>query len=353
MQFFKPLSGAAACALMFSVIAAPAAAANVTVIVNGQVMSFDQPPVMRASRVFVPMRAIFERLGATVVYANGQINAQGRGRSVHLTIGSTDAIIDGNHTTLDVAPFTVAGRTEVPLRFVANSLGAGVNWDPNTSTVYINAGGGNGGAQNYTPPPSSNASFHLSSTTPSSGASVNTTHPSLHAVFSEAVNRDSLRVAVDGRDVTSDVYANPNGFDVTPSFELAPATHHVTVSGTTAAGSTFSTGWSFATSAGSAANTISRLSPGPGAQVGGNFTLTGRTLPGSHVHVVAAGSGSALGGLLQIGTGTFQTDVTADGNGYFSVPVSLNTVSGGTVTVILTSTSPSGASIERRVTYST
>ncbi|MFN2450597.1 MAG: hypothetical protein ABR508_12550, partial [Candidatus Baltobacteraceae bacterium] len=202
---------------------------------------------------------------------------------------------------------------------------------------YINAkGGSTGGAQNYTPQPSSNASFSLTSTTPARGATVNTTHPSLHATYSEAVNRDSLHVAVDGRDVTSDVYANPNGFDVTPSFELAPGTHHVTVSGTTTAGATFSTG----------------LSPSPGSRVGGSFTLNGHTLAGSRVHIVAAGSGSALGGLLQIGTGTFQTDVTADSSGNFSAPISLNTVPGGNVTVIITSTSPSGASIERRVVYS-
>jgi hypothetical protein len=352
VQSFRKIGSiAAAVAFVFAAIAIPARAANVTVIVDGRVMTFDQPPVMRASRVFVPMRAIFERLGATVVYANGQINAQGRGRSVHLTIGSTDAIINGNHTTLDVAPFTIAGRTEVPLRFVSNSLGAGVQWDPNSSTVYINAGGG--GGENYTPQPSLNQSFHLTSTTPAGGATVNTTHPSLHATYSEAVNRDSLRVSVDGHDVTSDVYANANGFDVTPNFELVPGSHRVAVSGTTAAGSSFNTGWSFTTSAGAAPNVINRISPAAGSRVGGNFTLSGHTRAGSHVHIVAAGSGSALGGLLQIGTGTYQTDTTADGNGDFSAPIAVNVIQGGNVTIIITSTSPSGASIEHRVVYST
>jgi hypothetical protein len=352
MQSYKRLaSWVLAVALLSGALFAPAAAANVTVQVNGQTMSFDQPPVMRNSRVFVPMRAIFERLGATVVYSNGNINAQGRGRSVHLVIGSPNASVNGNPLTMDVAPFTVGGRTEVPLRFVAQALGAGVQWDPNTSTVSITAG--NAPVENYTPQPSVNQSFHLTSTTPASGATVNTTHPALHATYSEAVNRDSLRVSVDGHDVTSDVYANPNGFDVTPSFELAPGTHHVAVSGTTSAGANFNTGWSFSTSAGATANRIGALSPGPGSRVSGNFTLSGRTLPGSRVHVVAEASSSALGGLLQIGTGTFQTDVTADGNGYFSAPIAVNAASGGTVTVIITSTSPNGAAIERRVTYST
>ncbi len=333
--------------LLAAALAVPVLAQNVTVVVDGQVLSFDQPPVMRNNRVFVPMRAIFERLGSTVVYSNGNINAQGRGRSVHLTIGSPQATIDGNRMTMDVAPFSVAGRTEVPLRFVAQALGANVRWDSNTSTVYIAS---NGGSQNYTP--TNNSSFSLNNERPGNGASVNTTHPALHATFSEAVNRDSLRVSVDGRDVTQQVYANANGFDATPDFELSPGTHHVTVSGSTATGASFNTGWSFNTTAGAAANYINRLRPGPGAKVGGNFTISGHTIPGSQVHIVASGTATTLGGLLQIGTGTFQTDVTADGNGNFTTSVGLNAVSGGQVRVIITSTSPSGAAIERQIVYS-
>jgi hypothetical protein len=87
--------------------------------------------------------------------------------------------------------------------------------------------------------------------------------------------------------------------------------------------------------------------------VNSSFTLVGSTLPGSHVHIVASGSATALGGLLQIGTGTFQTDVTANSSGRFSAPIALNAVSGGQVRVIITSTSPDGASLERQVVYST
>jgi hypothetical protein len=124
------------------------------------------------------------------------------------------------------------------------------------------------------------------------------------------------------------------------------------VSGTTTAGASFSRGWSFTTTAGASANYLRNLSPGPGARVGSSFTLTGRTIPGSQVHVVATGTANALGGLLQIGTGTFQTDVTADANGNFNVPISLNAASGGQVRVIITTTSPSGAALERSIVYS-
>jgi hypothetical protein len=350
MQGFKRTLAAVAAAALLCCVPIAGFAQTIRVVVNGQTMSFDQPPVMRNARVFVPMRAIFERLGSTVVYSNGNINAQAPGHSVHLSIGSTAASVNGNSYTMDVAPFEVAGRTEVPLRFVANALGANVRWDGNAETVYITTNGGN---VNYTPGPGPvNASFYLSGVHPGRGATVSTTHPLIHATFSETVDRNALHVSVDGRDVTPEVYANPNGFDVTPNFELAPGSHHVSVTGTTVAGAAFDTGWSFNTSAGAAANNLTITSPSPGSRVGGQFTLSGRTLPGSSVHIVATGSAAALGGLLQVGTGTFQTDVTADGNGNFSAPISLNAVSGGNVTVIVTSTSPSGAAIERKVVYS-
>jgi Copper amine oxidase N-terminal domain len=352
MQALKRIAGTglAASFLIGIAMTAPASAQHVTVTVNGQTMNFDQPPVMRNNRVFVPMRAIFERLGSSVVYSNGNINSQGNGRSVHLVIGSTQATVNGQPLTLDVAPFSIAGRTEVPLRFVAQALGANVNWNANSETVAITT---TGGSVSYTPQPQTNQSFSLRNERPAGGATATSTHPNLRAQFSEPVNRDSLRVSVDGRDVTSDVYANTNGFNVTPNWELTPGSHHVTVTGTTAAGASFDTGWSFNTSGGAAANYLRALSPSPGAKVGSNFTLSGTTLPNSQVHVVASGEASTLGGLFQIGTGTFQTDVTADSSGRFSVPIALNAVSGGQVRVILTTTSPSGASLERQLVFST
>jgi len=120
----------------------PVQAAAVTIIVNGQTVNFDQPPVERAGRVFVPLRGVFERLGASVVYAGGQINATGNGRNISLHIGSTQASVNGQPVTVDVAPFLIGARTLVPLRFVAQSLGATVDYNDSTRTVAIKGGGG-------------------------------------------------------------------------------------------------------------------------------------------------------------------------------------------------------------------
>lgn len=348
MQAIRRLAWTIAAAAALACITAVAAGAqNISVLVNGQAMTFSQPPVMRGGRVFVPMRAIFERLGSSVVYANGQINAQGNGRSVHLAIGSPYVTINGQQSTMDVAPFEIAGRTEVPLRFVAQALGANVSWNGSNDTVYI---GANGSSANYAP---ASGNVSLTSEHPASGATVHNTHPAIRAQFNQSINRDSLQVSIDGRSVTSQVYANTNGFDVSPDFALSPGSHSVNVTGTTASGASFSTGWSFSTSSGAAANVLNRISPSAGSQVRSGFTLSGHTRPGSAVHIVASGEASALGGLLQVGTGTYQTDATADSSGNFSVSIPMSTTSGGQLRVIVTSTAPDGSSVERSIVYST
>ncbi len=329
---------------LFSFSTTPAVAANVSVIVNGQPVSFDQPPVERAGRVFVPLRGVFERLGASVVYANGVINATGNGRNISLHIGSTQATIDGQPQSLDVAPFLVGARTLVPLRFVAQALGAAVDWNNNTSTVTITGGGGSNNA------PAQNRSFYLSSQHPGVNASTGTLNPAIHATFSEPVQQNTLRVRIDDRDVTNDVYSNANGFDVTPSFELPAGSHRVHVTGTTQAGASFSTGWTFTTGGAGGSNYIRAISPAPGTNVGGNFNVSGRTLPGSTVRIVANGQANAFG-VFQVGTGAYQTTVQADSNGVFSTVIRLNNISGSQVRVLIQSIAPNGASVERSYTY--
>ena len=141
------------------------------IVVNGQTASFDQPPIEQAGRVFVPLRGVFEQLGATVVYDNGLINANGNGRSISLHIGSTQAMVNGQTQMLDVAPFMIGGRTLVPLRFVAQALGATVTWDQNSNTVRINGGGRGNGNGNGNGNDNGRPNF-LSALSPSSGTSV-------------------------------------------------------------------------------------------------------------------------------------------------------------------------------------
>jgi len=118
---------------------APAPAQDIKVIVNGVTLTFDQPPVIENGRTLVPLRAIFEALGATVDWnqSTQTVTAVKDDITISLTIGSSILTRNGQNITLDVPAQLVGGRTLVPARAVAESFGAEVGWDQPTRTVTI------------------------------------------------------------------------------------------------------------------------------------------------------------------------------------------------------------------------
>lgn len=87
---------------------------------------FDVLPVTREGRVMVPMRAIFEWLGAKVEYDAGKIKAyefHSMVPRVQLEIGNTRALLSDQPYQLPVAPQLIGGRTFVPMRFCAEAYG--------------------------------------------------------------------------------------------------------------------------------------------------------------------------------------------------------------------------------------
>lgn len=121
-------------------------AAPPRVLLNNKPMAFEVDPFILEDRVMVPMRPIFEALGAKVEWdsKSKRVTARGKGDMVILTIGSKTAFryrsgVDSvtKAVDMDVAPIIVKDRTVVPLRFVSESLSAGVQWNGSESTVYI------------------------------------------------------------------------------------------------------------------------------------------------------------------------------------------------------------------------
>jgi len=111
----------------------------VRVLVDGQPVPFDVPPVVAVGRVLVPLRGVFTRLGAIVTWDPGtQTVLAARGdTSIMLRIGDTQAHINGQPTLMDVPALLVDGRTMVPLRFISQALGSQVSWDAASTTVHI------------------------------------------------------------------------------------------------------------------------------------------------------------------------------------------------------------------------
>jgi len=111
----------------------------VKVVVDGSPIYLDAPPVILGGRVLVPLRGVFERLGATVIWdpASQTVRAQRGPTGVALTIGASQAAVNGQPEPLDTPALLIGGRTMVPLRFISQALGAGVGWDAASYTVQI------------------------------------------------------------------------------------------------------------------------------------------------------------------------------------------------------------------------
>ncbi len=323
---------AAAVAAVLS--SAAAVSAQPVITINGQAASFSPGPIERGGRVFVPLRGIFERLGATVVYANGTINATGAdGRSVSLTIGSTQATVAGQTQTLDVAPFVVGASTYVPLRFVSSSLGAGVNYDASNNLIAINTSGTNVPARPV-------RTVSLRDEQPGAGASVPSHRPTISASFTGPVDPNTVRVILDGLDITGQTTRSQTGIVYAPPSPLQAGRHRVIVRGTDTGGQAFERSWDFTTGAAAVApNAITIDAPRDGTAVSPQFIVRGTTRPGARVHITAGAVANQIPG-LSFGTGSYVGDVIADSRGAFGQQINVAAISGGQIVVTVVSTAP-------------
>ncbi|MBQ3426716.1 MAG: copper amine oxidase N-terminal domain-containing protein [Clostridia bacterium] len=125
----------------FLTAAAPitALADDINVTVDGKTLEFDVPAQIVEDRTVVPMRAIFEALGASVEW-DGEtktVTSVKDDTEIKMTIGENVIYVNGTPIALDVAPMISEDRTLVPARAVAESFGADVDWDQDTRTVII------------------------------------------------------------------------------------------------------------------------------------------------------------------------------------------------------------------------
>lgn len=113
----------------------------IKVLVDDNQLDFtDTDPIIEKSRVLVPMREIFECLGAELSWdkENNTVSGTKGSTTVTLKIGDTVGYINGKPVNLDVPAKIKNSRTIVPVRFIAESLNADVTWDDESKTVKIN-----------------------------------------------------------------------------------------------------------------------------------------------------------------------------------------------------------------------
>lgn len=124
--------------------AAVSAQEEIRLELNGIQVAFDVSPKVINGRTMVPLRGIFEVLGAEVAW-NGEaqyITAVNDDVTVEAQVGVNNMLINGADKAIDAAPMIVGGRALVPVRFVAEAFNCDVSWDANTKTVSLTAPGG-------------------------------------------------------------------------------------------------------------------------------------------------------------------------------------------------------------------
>ena len=122
----------------------PVSANNeIGVYLNGTRLEFDVPPQIIDGRTLVPMRKIFESLGAVVSWDSDTQTATGhKGDTiVNISINSKTLFKNGVPKALDVPPALIDGRTLVPVRAIAESFDCEVNWIQETRSVEISTYG--------------------------------------------------------------------------------------------------------------------------------------------------------------------------------------------------------------------
>lgn len=112
---------------------------TIPVFVDGVQISFDQQPIIRDDRTLVPLRGVFEALGATVYWNNDtrSVTAYKDDTTVELAIGSSTMYVNSQPKYLDVAGQIINDRTMVPLRAISEAFEAIVYWDNDTRTVRV------------------------------------------------------------------------------------------------------------------------------------------------------------------------------------------------------------------------
>ncbi len=115
-------------------------AEEVQIEVNGEALTgLDMPPVILNDRTLVPVRAIFEKLGAEVVWnADAQeVYISYDNQLEVLRIDDNTGLIDGLEFSMDVPPKIINERTMIPARAALEAVGCTVGWQADTRTVTV------------------------------------------------------------------------------------------------------------------------------------------------------------------------------------------------------------------------
>ena len=109
----------------------------IAIVVNGEELARDPAPRASGYRVLVPVVRIYSALGIGVARRGKTLIASAPSKRIAVTVGSRRAYVDNRVVLMDSPALEIDGATYVPLRFVADSLGAQVSYDPKAQRVEV------------------------------------------------------------------------------------------------------------------------------------------------------------------------------------------------------------------------
>ena len=112
---------------------------TVKLTINGASVGSEVPPQIINGHTMVPVRTIFEGVGARVSWDADTKTITGKKGSTIVTmqVDSNIVTVDGESKTIEAAPVIIDGRTLAPVRYVAEAFGGRVDWNPDTKVANI------------------------------------------------------------------------------------------------------------------------------------------------------------------------------------------------------------------------
>lgn len=141
MNKFKKISSAVILSfVLVNNVSAAVSTKDIKIEIDGKNVVSDVAPFINNERTLVPIRVISENLGYNVNWDNNsrKVTVKNSDKTIELFIGKKNVYINGDDSSIDVAPIIKNERTFVPLRFISESFDNDVKWDNNTRTVKIN-----------------------------------------------------------------------------------------------------------------------------------------------------------------------------------------------------------------------
>ena len=112
----------------------------ISITVNDNYIKMDVPPFLYRDYTYVPVRFVSQALGADSVSWDSQNDTalvQYGGNTIKLQIGKNYGYVNGKYTPIKTGIMLISGRTFVPVRFVAETMGAQVLWEQDYLNVKI------------------------------------------------------------------------------------------------------------------------------------------------------------------------------------------------------------------------